>query len=153
MKNSDWKDTAELIGIVAIVASLGFVGLQLRQSHEIALATQYQARAEATQNLHLALIEAGQLPPVAALRNGISDQFSASDTNVILWLWIQYDNHFYQYAAGFLEESAWQAQLRNIRELYSNCDARFVYEWRRKGLRSEFVALVDSFEDPCAAAD
>jgi len=153
MKFADWKDSAELIGIVAIVASLVFVGLQLRQSHEIALATQYQARAEATQNLHLASIEADYLAPIPALRNGIGDKFSARDINLFLWLWIQYDNHFYQYESGFLEESAWQAQLRNIRELYSICDARFAFEWRKKGLRSEFVELVESFEDPCAVAN
>ena len=152
MKFEDWKDTAELIGIVAIVASLVFVGLQLRQSHEIALATQYQARAEATLNLHLAGIEADWLP-VRPLRDGISKEVSARDINVFLWLWIQYDNHYYQYQAGFLDESSWHAQHQNVRELFSFCDARFVYEWRKKGLRSEFVQLVESLEDPCAVAD
>ena len=48
MKFAEWKDVAELVGIAAIIASLLFVGLQLKQSHEIALATQYQSRAEAT---------------------------------------------------------------------------------------------------------
>ena len=153
MQFSKWKDIAELVGIVAIIASLLFVGLQLKQSHEIALATQYQSRAEATMNLHLASIEADWVAPIPALRNGISDKFSARDINVFLWLWIQFDNHFYQYESGFLEESAWQAQHRNIRELYSLCDARFVYEWRKKGLRSTFVELVESGDDPCATID
>jgi hypothetical protein len=150
MKVNDWKDVAELVGIAAIVASLLFVGLQLKQSHEIALATQFQARAEATQNLHLTAIEADWLP-VRPLRNRISNDMSARDINVFLWLWIQYDNHYYQYQAGFLDESSWQAQFQNVRELYSFCDARFVYEWRKKGLRSEFVELIESLEVPCAA--
>ena len=34
----DWKGTAELIGLAAIVASLIFVGLQMRQDQEIAQA-------------------------------------------------------------------------------------------------------------------
>jgi len=34
----DWKGTAELIGLAAIVASLIFVGLQMRQDQEIARA-------------------------------------------------------------------------------------------------------------------
>jgi len=38
MKNSNWKDTAELIGIAALVASLVFVGIQIQQSQTIALA-------------------------------------------------------------------------------------------------------------------
>ena len=37
MKFSEWKDTAELIGILALVASLVFVGLQMRQTEDIAL--------------------------------------------------------------------------------------------------------------------
>lgn len=37
MKAMNWKDIAELIGIAAIVASLLFVGLQMKQAQEIAL--------------------------------------------------------------------------------------------------------------------
>jgi len=36
MKSNNWKDFAELIGITAIVASLIFVGLQMRQAEVIA---------------------------------------------------------------------------------------------------------------------
>lgn len=38
MKSISWKDIAELIGITAIVASLVFVGLQMRQAQELATA-------------------------------------------------------------------------------------------------------------------
>ncbi len=47
MNTTNWKGTAELIGFTAIVASLIFVGLQLKQSQEIAIAAQYQERANA----------------------------------------------------------------------------------------------------------
>jgi len=36
LRNENWKETAELVGIAAIVASLVFVGFQLRQEHKIA---------------------------------------------------------------------------------------------------------------------
>ena len=36
MKSTSWKDVAELIGIAAIVASLVFVGQEIKQSREIA---------------------------------------------------------------------------------------------------------------------
>ena len=35
MKSKGWKDGAELIGVVAIVASLTFVGLEMRQVQDI----------------------------------------------------------------------------------------------------------------------
>jgi hypothetical protein len=38
MKNNHWKEVAELIGIAAIVASLIFLGLEMRQQHAIARA-------------------------------------------------------------------------------------------------------------------
>jgi hypothetical protein len=37
LKPTNWKDIAELIGITAIVASLFFVGLQLKQSQDVVL--------------------------------------------------------------------------------------------------------------------
>ena len=44
MSKSDWKDVVELTGIAAIVASLIFVGLELRQSQQIAFAEQEGAQ-------------------------------------------------------------------------------------------------------------
>ena len=41
MQNLGWKGIAEALGIAAIVASLIFVGLQMRQSQEIAIAETY----------------------------------------------------------------------------------------------------------------
>lgn len=46
MPSGNWKDTAELLGIAAIVASLIFVGLELRQSQRIAYAEQEGAQID-----------------------------------------------------------------------------------------------------------
>jgi hypothetical protein len=43
MRSTNWKDTAELIGIAAIVASLIFVGLQMQQDRDM---TRLQVLAE-----------------------------------------------------------------------------------------------------------
>ena len=149
MRSIYWKDVAEFVGIAAIVASLIFVGLQMKQSHEIALAAQYQARAETVMNLHQTLIEADKVPRIPALREGLSESVTAADINEHLWLWIAMDNHYFQYQSGFLNEGFWQAQLRTIKGLYSACDLRFVWKWRKNGLRSEFVNLVESLDDSC----
>ena len=152
MRFTEWKEIAELIGLVAIVASLVFVGLQLKQSQEIALATQYQSRTEAVQSLVLAHIESDYVPFIPALRRGVDDGVPVGDIHTVHWLWIQMDNHYYQYQSGFLDEQSWAAQLRNTQELFSFCALRFVYDWRKKGLRDEFVNLVASFDDPCAGS-
>ena len=50
MKKADWKSIAELIGIGAIVASLIFVGLQLRQEQNIAIVDSYGSIVESISN-------------------------------------------------------------------------------------------------------
>jgi hypothetical protein len=57
MKDINWKTVAELIGIAAIVASLYFLGQQLKLSHEIAV-------SEISASHHSSLVE---------LNNGIAD--------------------------------------------------------------------------------
>ena len=148
MKVMEWRSIAELVGITSLVASLIFVGLQLKQSQEVATAAQYQNRADQTMNFHLAMIEAGQVQ--SRFRKWVSEDIPASEINAYAWVWIGLDNHHYQYTLGFTDESTWQAQLRTIKNVHSNCAMRFVWDWRREGLRSEFVALVDSVKDSCA---
>ena len=57
MKEKNWKDIVELVGIAAIVGSLIFVGLQVRQDQQIAIAATFSTAIEATSNL-ATLIEA-----------------------------------------------------------------------------------------------
>ena len=42
---SKYSDLFQIVGVIGLIASLIFVGLELRQSHKIALAAQQQARA------------------------------------------------------------------------------------------------------------
>ena len=151
MNSSKWKSVAELVGISAIVASLMFVGLQLKQGHEIALANQYQARAEAYMEFALAGIEADWVIP--PLRSRVGDEILARDISAVIWHWTYFDNNNFQYKSGFLTDESWRALLRSHREIYEACDFRFVYEWRKPSLRPSVVALVGTWEDPCNKAD
>ena len=53
-----FRETAELIGIAAIVASLVFVGMELQQSREIALAAAKDATTEGFRELNFARMNA-----------------------------------------------------------------------------------------------
>ncbi len=45
MDSAKLNEWMQVIGIFALVASLVFVGLQIKQTHEIALSESYQSRA------------------------------------------------------------------------------------------------------------
>ena len=54
---SNWKDTAELVGISAIVASLVFVGIQMQQEQRIALAEIFEASESSAATIDVAIAE------------------------------------------------------------------------------------------------
>ena len=82
----DWakiNDWMQVVGIFAVVASLIFVGLQMKQAHEIALASQFQARSAEFQALSRVGIESDWTYP--PLRGFVNEQVSAADISAIVW--------------------------------------------------------------------
>lgn len=75
MKKPDWKATAELVGIAAVVASLVFVGIQLRQEQEIAIVDTYGSVVESNQAV-LSLI--GEHPEIWE-KGLLGNELSSSD--------------------------------------------------------------------------
>jgi glutathione S-transferase len=147
-KLNDWM---QVVGIFAVVASLIFVGLQMKQTQEIAVASQFQARSTEFQALSRTGVEANWTYP--PLRPFISEQFSAADISAAVWSWAGFDNHHFQYQSGFLSEEAWNAQLSAQQQIYSNCYLRFVYEFSKGRMRKSVVDLVESWENSCVATD
>ena len=141
----------QVVGIFALVASLIFVGLQMKQTQEIAVASQFQARSTEFQALSRTGVEANWTYP--PLRPFISEQFSAADISGVVWAWAGFDNHHFQYQSGFLSEEAWNAQLSAQQEMYSLCDLRFVYDFSKGRMRKSVVDLVESWENSCVATD
>ncbi len=154
MQNTHWKDVAELVGISAIVASLVFVGLQMKQAQGIALAEQYQSRAEAAQAMYLSVLESGvSWDSLEIPWNDKSPEEKTLGYTINQWAWTQYDNHYFQYTSGFLDEDSWTGLSRRIVQIYSQCDLRFGWEDIRPFLRQAFVEYVESAEDVCSSTN
>jgi hypothetical protein len=128
LKATSWKDIAELIGIAAIVASLVFVGLQMKQSQEIAIAAQYHERAALAAEMFSNIMESGELK-FWGRSSGLpatSDQTLEDIGRELLTGKIMLtlmDNHYYQYQAGFLDEDSWHAQRSNLKRILKNTES------------------------------
>ena len=160
MKISDWKDTAELIGIAAIVASLIFVGLQMKQSQDIAIADQYQERANSAIEYYLAhmaepavsdrgrrMIDGGYYDAYPA---DVQEYISEQAPEAIALAYLRFrtsmnlqDNNYFQYESGFMTEEAWQAQLNRFRKVFSNRLFAETYKMEREEYRKSFQELCD----------
>jgi hypothetical protein len=161
LKSLVWKTAAELVGIAAIVASLIFVGLELRQSHQIALAAQYQARTDSgRQYFYESLaseyriqslaedIRGWQWPPgflSDAEQQWLDNNPPSVWAEASYWATINlygFDNYYYQYQMGLLSEEGWLALESRLRSLLNGDPfARYLIVFYGQDFRESFTEL------------
>ena len=148
MKKVNLDTWIQLLGMAGIIVSLIFVAMQMRQSHQFALASQQQARMEVFTELMNSLTESN-IGFSDFLRAEITSEASAAAENwrhSILWI---FENDYLQYSLGLMDDSIWNAKLNRLRIILSDCDAKEIFELRKAGLRQEFVQLVETFPEEC----
>ena len=116
----------QLIGMLSIVFSLLFVGLQMQQSQTIALASQQQARTEVLVDI-IGEFDEGDKSFVDFI-SGIVDGTYFDDSNVVrdaIWqIWMLYENDFLQYKLGLMDDEVWEAKLNAMLAIYNACNYR-----------------------------
>lgn len=115
-KISDWL---QVVGMFGVIASLLFVGLQMKQTQEIALSSTYQARSDATvETLISAIASPAFLSATSKMyANKAADWTSQEAVAMEFYLgadMTMFENNHQQYEMGFLGEEHWQ---RNLAEL------------------------------------
>ena len=157
MNSTNWKDIAEFVGISGIVASLVFVGMELRQSHQIAIEAEYQERATSVIDQYSAQIQSdtalsvvGQ-PLYVAVRSvdfpdeyrrlyeGYTvEQLGFQQINTLNAL-TAFDNIYFQYESGFISDESWQAFRYRLRRIFESPITRLAFEkdpnWYRASYR------------------
>ncbi len=90
MDSAKLNEWMRIVGLFAVVASLIFVGLQMKQSQEIALADQYQSRAESAQDMYLSFYEGGSSVDSIVNPTNEATQRDRDGLNTLsLWEWAQ----------------------------------------------------------------
>ena len=131
------------LGIVGIIGSLVFVGLELRQSQRIALAAQQQQRAALITEVIGSFSDAN--PPISFL-SFLDQTLEASDRNsravaetYIYRVWMIYENDYLQHKLGLMDEDVWQAKITSMQAIYNMCQykevTKFALSYSSRGLR------------------
>lgn len=149
MKSTDWKDLAELIGIVAIVASLVAVVLELRQTQAALTASTFQERAFDAIDELLEIADSEFLLPVLARTDRGMNREAVEALNeedfqrlrhFLHARMIDWDNEYYQYQQGYLDADFFEVTTtKSIRQ--------WAPAWRAVGVtegRDDFRRYVDS---------
>ena len=147
MKPAEIRLVVEIVGIVAIVMSLIFVGLQMRQTHEIALVTLTQMRSDASREL--ATAQLGSEPLYEIYKKIDEGQALTAYEELTLSMqpfvfFNQFENSHFLFVKGYITEEQWQSDLVAIKEFMTNDPAYSNYwEDQKHIFRASYVEAID----------
>lgn len=155
MDSAKLNDWMQVVGIFAVVLSLIFVGMQMKQSQNIAIAAQYQERYATIAEI----LSDRQLDPDHAqfigereislhgLPPGIDQSMSAREYGrrfMGIRLSLQtLDNYHFQYESGFLTEDAWASYLRQYDRTFRTPVALHYFDNYKDMFRPSFLAAIE----------
>ena len=147
----DINAVVQLLGMLGIIISLIFVGLEMRQSQRIAIAGQYQARAAMNAASIQAAIEAGiDFSAQSRLsQSNLTSEEQVQQRNFTNLAYTRIENDYYQYQQGLIDEETWEKKLFSIRSWYNNCDLRGIWERRSQFFTNDLIDLIKSDEVEC----
>ena len=149
MKREIVQDLIQFLGMIGIIGSLIFVGLQMQQTQRIAIGGQVQARAEMFVNRIMAGLE-GNLDAnkLFYYRDFNYDELDEEEKFIARemhqWIGIMVENNFFQYQMGLFDSDYWEQQETRILDWWNRCELRPT----NPRVRS-FQNYLDSLPDEC----
>ena len=123
MDSAKLNDWMQVIGIFAVVVSLMFVGYQLKQSQDIAVAGQNQERQSVALDYYASLIQVDEIVDHYGTqhREHLDANFDVENRRSYRMIGLSYirsrmrlsiyDNNYFQYQSGFMTFESWQPYL------------------------------------------
>ena len=139
-----------VVGVLSVVGSLIFVGLELRQSQRIALAGQVQARTEQGLMRYLVYLEGewelGHKISTTPYEE-LSDAEKWAKNQIMAWQTSMQQNNYFMYRVGLLDEEQWMVISERTKIQWTDCSIRHTYNFST--LEPSYVAYLRGLEDPC----
>ena len=155
MKKVDTNIMLQFIGLIGVFSGLIFVGLELRQAHQIALAEQMNNRVNVLMSLTNAYVESN-LDFYSAMVNqhendGLFSDAEKGSRNMLNAQWTLHENDYFQYSAGLMTEELWEAKLFATRNDLLKCEHQDIYDWRISLVQAEFREILEKMRrsNPC----
>lgn len=147
-KRVDTNALIQLMGMLGVIGSLIFVGLEMRQSQRIAISAQHQERAASAVAMIVGFLESGE-DWDATVRPDSASELEVARRNAYQINWYFAENDFNQYQNGLLPENDWEAKINIVEFLLSECDLRPIVDFRKRFWSTDFMEVISSIEDPC----
>jgi len=146
MTLSDLASIGSLVSGIAVLISLIYLSVQVKQAERNQQASIRQARVDGLMNLVLVSVEPSLAVATARARNGDDD---ISDTEYLQYqsysfaTFVGGENNFYQHQQGMLDHSAFRSFVGNLRVSFSAPGFRVMWRAARGRFQSDFVEFMD----------
>jgi hypothetical protein len=147
MSIQDWAAIGEMVGAIAVVVSLIYVGVQLRQNTRATRVSTSQAYIQ---------LHGGALNPVVEVPTfrdiywralaGLSNLQGSELAAFGLWSALQFrvqESFYFQWKAGAFEDQLWSGWVCQFRDLHGYPGIQEVWAIRRHHFSEEFREFVD----------
>lgn len=150
MDSSKVNDWLQVVGLFGVIASLVFVGLQMKLDREIALSAATQARTDTTiMDIHGVVSNPHYMSAVDKYAAGEQDELTASEQLALRFhstaTLFNFENVHYQYQQGFVSDERWSATRETLKGvLQIPWGPRIGYESNPDAWRTSFQEVVDT---------
>jgi hypothetical protein len=145
-KVNDWL---QIVGMFGVIASLIFVGLQMKQNQEIALSSAYQARTQMAVDVQIASsANTAFTSATAKFYRGAFDEITPEEMVALEYDFganmTLFENLHFQYEAGFLPKEHWSKTMADMHCYLSSLLYRELLEgWE---FRRNFQTIVEEIK-------
>ena len=131
MNKVDINALIQLLGMVGIIGSLIFVGLEMRQTQRIAIAAQIQERYSKVSDYQISLMTEGEVAR-DLIRRGVYtlelDVLTPDEQSTLIQIINfrinQWQSIFAQSELGLISQDVWEQTADRIKVAYAQCDWR-----------------------------
>tara|TARA_B100001173_G_scaffold290862_1_gene281801 strand:- start:640 stop:1155 length:516 start_codon:yes stop_codon:yes gene_type:complete len=152
---SKYSELFQIVGVIGLIASLIFVGMELRQSQQIALVEQQQERVHLVVGMQQRWAENG-LDFIDWLENGVNNENREFVISLKNSFWNIYDLDYQLYRKGYRDETQFLIKLNNgmIRNWNGRnreeCTiAKRIWERRKAGIHPDLREIVEKLPNTC----
>ena len=147
----------QIVGVLGVIASLLFVGFEIKQSRDLAMADIYQQRTGMWVDIVLSRYSAEQYRTAMNKARYHGDTMTKEDKDVLqdaLYARFSfYENLHFQYQLGLIASEEWEASLVSIAEDITLPCHNFWNENERKYWRQSFADDIDALKAQLITAE
>ena len=157
MKFGRYEVVVQIVGTLGVIASLLFVGFEIKQSRDIAMADIYQQRTGQGLDITLSRYSAEQYRSAMNKARYHLDTMTNEDRDVLTdstyARFSFYENIHFQYQLGLISDEEWQATIVSISEDISVPCFDFWNQNERTYWRKSFANEIDNIKTQLIIAE